>query len=358
MSPNAQIGTPRASFQVGLTGDFFDSAGRLKYADIGLDRFTAQGAIEVIPFSEHRPEIEPVQLAETQAVIVLTPRVTASSLQQSDQLLAVSRFGVGYDGVDVAACTAADVVLLITSGAVDHSVAEATVGWLLALTHHMRIKDQLVREGRWEDRNRYMGTELRDRTLGIVGCGGIGKAVLRMVSGFRMATPLVYDPVLSAAAIQEYGGRAVSLEELLTQADFVSVHCPLNDQTRGMIGERELSQMKRSAYLINTARGGIIDEDALYRVLEERRIAGAALDCFCEEPVVRPPRWRTLDNVLLAPHSIAWTEELFRDIGRTACQGILDLARGQIPPGVVNRTVFDRPSFQAKWQRLQLRADR
>jgi phosphoglycerate dehydrogenase-like enzyme len=259
---------------------------------------------------------------------------------------------VGYDAVDVAACTAAEVVLFIAVGAVDRSVAEATVTWMLALTHHVRIKDRLVREGRWDERTRYMGSELRDRTLGIVGFGGIGRAVVRLLAGFGMKTPLVFDPFISPASVAEAGAKAVTLEELLAQADFVSVHCPLNEHTRNLIGARELALMKPTAHLLNTARGGIVEEEALYATLAARRIAGAALDCLVGEPITSPPRFADLDNVLLAPHAIAWTDEMFRDIGRAACQGMLDLAQGRRPRGVVNPQVFEKPGFRAKWERL------
>lgn len=343
-----------ARFRVELTADFYDAAGQLKYADVGLDRLTSAGGIDVGQFAEHQPEIPPEQLAGVQGVLVLTPRVTARSLSAAQDLLAVARFGVGYDSVDVAACTAADVVVCITAGAVDHSVAEATVGWMLALTHHVRTKDRLVRESRWNDRSHYMGSELRGRTLGLVGFGGIGRAVVRLLSGFGMQPPLVFDPFVSASAIAEAGGRAVSLDELLSQSDFVSLHCPLNEQTRNLIGARELSLMQPTAYLLNTARGGIVDESALYAALAGRRIAGAALDCFAEEPPATPPRFADLENVLLAPHSIAWTNELFRDIGRMACQSLADLAQGRRPHGIVNAEVLDRPGFQEKWNRLRL----
>jgi phosphoglycerate dehydrogenase-like enzyme len=135
---------------------------------------------------------------------------------------------------------------------------------------------------------------------------------------------------------------------------FVSIHCPLNTQTRNLIGARELKLMKPRSYLINTARGGIVDEDALYSVLAERKIAGAALDCFAHEPIVAPHRFGVLENVLLAPHSIAWTEELFRDIGRATCQAMLDIAEGREPRGIVNREVLSSREFQAKWSRFRL----
>jgi len=135
-------------------------------------------------------------------------------------------------------------------------------------------------------------------------------------------------------------------------SDFVSIHCPLTDKTRGLIGRRELALMKPEAYLINTARGGIVDEDALYEALEQGRIAGAALDCFATEPLTAPSRFGEFENVLLAPHSVAWTNEMFRDIGRAACQGMIDLSLERTPRGIVNPEVLQRPGFQRKWDRL------
>lgn len=346
-------GTKTNEFQVVLTADFFRADGSPRYRDLGLSLFDETPEITCRPLAEHRAELGADQLCGANGVIVLTPRVTAASVGHADDLLAIGRFGVGYDSVDVASCTAADVLVFISAGAVDRSVAEATVGWMLALTHHVRVKDRLVRTGQWDERSSYMGCELRDRTLGVVGLGGIGRALVRLLSGFGMKPPIAFDPFVEPAAATACGVKLVSLDELMASADFVSIHCPLNDRTRNLIRAPQIAQMKPGAYLLNTARGGIVDEDALYAALAERRIAGAALDCFAEEPVVKPHRFGELDNVLLAPHSIAWTDELFRDIGRTTCQGMIALARGQRPRGVVNPDVFDRPTFQAKWARLR-----
>jgi phosphoglycerate dehydrogenase-like enzyme len=164
---------------------------------------------------------------------------------------------------------------------------------------------------------------------------------------------LAFDPFLDPQVAERMGVKLVGLEELMARADFVSVHCPLNDKTRNLIGARELALMKPTAYLINTARGGIINEDALYEVLHGRRIAGAALDCFVGEPLTAPHRFGQFDEVLLAPHAIAWTNEMFRDMGRAACQSMVDLAAGRTPHGVVNRQVLERPGFQQKWARLR-----
>ncbi len=342
----------RQPFRISLTADFFDDQGQSKFADLGIGLFDGQPHIQLIKVTEHRPAISAEQIADSHGVIVLAPAVTADSLAGCDNLLAIGRFGVGYDSVDVDACTEHDVLVMITTGAVDRPVAEATIGWMLALTHHMLTKDRLVRTGDWDVRTQYMGCELRDRTLGVIGLGGIGRTLISLLRGFGMRQPIAFDPFVPAEMVAELGVRAVTLDELLTTADFVSIHCPLTKQTRGLIGDDELRRMKPDAYLINTARGSIVDEDALFDALQSQRIAGAALDCFATEPVTEPQRFGKLENVILAPHSIAWTDELFRDIGRTACQSMLDLSIGQPPRGVVNPELLQRVSFQEKWSRL------
>ncbi len=347
MSSNGRV------FHVALTADFYDSQGTCKFRDMGLASFDGHVHIRTSVFDVHRPEIRAEQVADAQGVVVLTPAVTAETVSASKDLLAIGRFGVGYDSVDVKACTEADVAVFITAGAVDRSVAEATVGWMIALTHHMRVKDHLVRTGRWDARTRFMGSELRDRTFGAVGLGGIARETVRLLGTFGMNPPVAFDPYVSPAEARRLGVTLVTLQELMAASDFVSIHCPLTPETEGLIGRRELSAMKRGAYLINTARGGIVDEDALFDALEAGSIAGAALDCFEVEPVVEPQRFGKFDNVLLAPHSVAWTDELFRDIGRAACRGMLDLSLGTRPRGVVNPEVFRRRGFQEKWSRLQ-----
>ncbi len=215
-------------FRVALTADFYDANGQPKFRDLGLSVFDELPAIDITRFDTHREEITADQIAAAQAVLVLTPRVSADTLSHSENLLVVSRFGVGYDSVDVTACTQADVLLTITRGAVDRSVAEATVGWMIALSHHVLAKDRLVREGRWDERTRYMGGELRDRTLGVIGFGGIGRELVRLLAGFGMNTPLICDPLVdeqdaAAARAEKSRSRDTSglgrlrLAELSTQ---------------------------------------------------------------------------------------------------------------------------------------------
>jgi phosphoglycerate dehydrogenase-like enzyme len=339
-------------FHVYQTADFFTAGGDPKFADLGLSVFDNQPQIRLRPLAEHRPQIGADQVAGANGVIVLTPQVTKETVSAADDLLAIGRFGVGYDSVDISACTTADVLVVITAGAVDRSVAEATVGWMIGLVHHIKVKDLLVCEGKWDDRSRYMGRELRDRTLGVVGLGGIARKLLELLTNWGMKQPLAFDPFVDPTVAAKMGVRLVELDELMRTSDFVSIHCPLTQKTRGLIGRREISLMKPDAYLINTARGGIVDEAALYESLEQNRIAGAALDCFATEPVLEPSRFGELENVLLAPHSIAWTNEMFRDIGRAACQGMVDLSLKRVPRGVANPEVLERPGFKSKWERI------
>jgi phosphoglycerate dehydrogenase-like enzyme len=339
-------------FPVALTADFYNADGSTKYPDIGLSVFAPFPHITHKPFAEHRKQIGADQLQGFAGVIVLTPAVTAETVSRANDLLAVGRFGVGYDAVDVTACTDADVVAFITPGAVDRPVAEATVGWMIALTHRMLAKDRLVRTGQWDERSKYMGAELRDRTLGLIGLGGIARKVVELLRGWGMNPPVAFDPYANPTMANQLGVKLVTLDELLQTSDVVSIHCPLTEQTRGLIGRREIGLMKPTSYLLNTARGGIVDEDALYDALKSGKLAGAALDCFAEEPVTKPNRFGELENVILAPHSIAWTDELFRDIGRSVCQGMVDLSLGRRPRGVVNPDVFQKASFQTKWKRI------
>lgn len=335
-----------------FTADFLTPSGDLVYKDIGLGRLDDAGVAHAF-FAAHEPEVRPAQLAGFDAVVSLTPRITTASLADVECLAAVVRFGVGYDMVDVDACTRADVALFITRGAVNHSVAEATIAWMLALSHRVPQKDRLVREGRWAERPHFMGGELRGRTLGLIGAGGIGSTLVGLLAGFRMAPPLAFDPYLSDARAAAIGVTKVPLEELLGRADFVSVNCPLTGETRGLIGTAELARMKPTAFLINTARGGIVDDAALAGALQAGTIAGAASDVFSNEPAGQENPLSSAPNSLLAPHCIAWTDELFTEIGHMAAGAVIELASGRAPDGLlVNGEVLVRPGFQKKLARL------
>ncbi len=342
-------------YRVALTADLYNGD-QLLCEDMGLNVLDAQPHLERFNIKEHRSEVGSEQLEGAQGVLVWAPAITASTVSQADDLLAISRIGVGFDKVDVAACSAQDVLVFTTMGAVDRSLAEGTVTFMLALSHNLLIKDRSLRgeNFRWTQFD-HLGKELRDRTFGAVGLGGIATEAIRLLSIFGMNAPIAYDPYVDAATAMALGVELVSLDQLMRRADFISVHCPLSDSTRGLIGAEQIGQMKSDAYLMNTARGGIVDEDALYDALKHKRIAGAALDVFASEPLTEPPRLAELDNAIITPHAIGMTDELMRDIGAAACQKLVDLSLGRVPEkGLLNPQVLESSGFQQKWQRLRV----
>jgi phosphoglycerate dehydrogenase-like enzyme len=338
------------SFRVGITRDLPSPEGTSAYGDIGLDLLEQAPGIEWEFLPEWQPELTPEQVREYDALIVLTPRVTAASLAGADRLLLLARFGVGYDRIDVPACTEAGVALTITPDGVRRPVAAAELLFILALSYRLMEKDRLTREGRWEEKRACMGQGLTGKVLGSVGLGNIGSELFRLARPLEMVH-LAYDPFADPARAAELGVRLVDLPVLLQESDFLCINCPLNSETYHLIGARELALMKHTAYLINTARGAIVDEAALVEALRQGRIRGAALDVFEQEPVDPNNPLLKMDNVIVTPHGIAWTDECFRGNGRSACQEVLRVARGEPPVHVVNREVLQRPRFLEKLQR-------
>jgi phosphoglycerate dehydrogenase-like enzyme len=220
---------------------------------------------------------------------------------------------------------------------------------VLALAHRLLAKDRMTREGRWSDRVDHMGTGLTGRTLGVVGAGRIGKELLRMAKVFDLKL-LAADPYAEELELGYIGARKVALETLMAEADFVVVTALLNQETRHLVNAQQLARMKPSAYLINVARGPVVDEKALYEVLAAKRIAGAGLDVFEEEPTPASNPILKLDNVIVTPHALCWTDELFGNIARTAIGAVLAVHAGQRPQFVVDTGALAHPRVQA-WLR-------
>ena len=334
-------------FRVGLTRDFLKPDGSLGFGDIGLEVLAQNTRIEREFLPDCGAELTAEVANEFDALLVLAPRVTAATLEGCDRLSLVARFGVGYDNVDVPACTRNNVMLTITPAGVRRPVAVSALTLMLALSHKLLAKDRLTREGRWGEKLNEMGVGLTGRTLGLIGLGNIGREILRVVAPLEMRH-VAYDPFVSQADAQGSGVELLSLDGLLEQSDFVCVCCALTADTHHLLNAERLGRMKSSAFLINVARGPIIDQQALTTVLRERRIAGAALDVFEQEPIATNDPLLGLDNVILSPHAICWTDELFRGIGQEACRGILDVASGRHPQNVVNRDVLSQPGLIQK----------
>lgn len=341
-----------AEFNIGATADFLTEATGL--LEPAMDKYFGpypQIHYEFMPVA--KPVVSPDQLQPYDAVIALAPRFTAASFEGVERLVSIARWGVGYDAIDVQACTDNDVLLCITRDAVRRPVAEGILTLLLALTRHLVVQDRLVREGRWSEKTRYTGIGLEGRTLGSVGVGNIGAELFRLLKPFGLGRTLGFDPYLSPSQAQELGVEMVDLPVLLAESDFICINCPLTPQTRHLIDTPQLNMMKPSALLINTARGPIVNEGALIHALQEGKLAGAGLDVFEQEPLSPDSPLTTMPNVILTTHSIAWTDQLVRENGRGVCENILTLLQGNVPKYTVNRDVVDRPGFQVKLRRLR-----
>lgn len=337
----------RAPFRIGLTRDFLKPDGSDGFGDIGLGLLEAPGvAWDYLP--ENTSELRPDQIAGYDGLLVLGPKVSAATLAGADRLAVVARFGVGYDNVDVAACDAAGVMLTITPDGVRRPVAAAAVTFVLALAHKVLVKDRLIRDGRWAEKLNYMGMGLTGRTLGVIGVGNIGREIFRLAAPFGMRH-IGHDPLISSGV---EGVDLVSLEALLRESDFVVVCCSLSPRTHHLLNAERIGLMKPTAYLVNIARGPIINQAALTSALQGGRIAGAGLDVFEHEPVDPDDPLLALDNVILAPHAICWTDECFRGNGESACRSLLDTAAGRVPVNVVNRGVLENPRLAEKLKRF------
>jgi len=251
-------------------------------------------------------------------------KITADILRATSNLKIAARAGVGLDNIDVKEAEARGVKVINTPEAPSVAVAELTMGLMLSLVRSIPLADRKIKGGEWI-KSQLTGTELRGKTLGVVGFGRIGYQVAKRARAFEMKI-LAYDVQIDKLMgfVKEVGAEAVSFQELLERSDFVTLHVPLLPQTRHMIGEKEIAVMKNGAYLINTSRGGIVDEEALKKALKSGKLAGAALDVFEEEPP-RDTSLSGLDNVVCTPHIGAQTEEAQKEAGIIVAEKLIEI---------------------------------
>jgi D-3-phosphoglycerate dehydrogenase len=278
-------------------------------------------------------------LYDADAVIVRLFPVDRTDLSRSARLKVVAKHGVGVDNIDVAAATAAGIPVVSTPRANANAVAEHSLTLLLSLARQVVPAATALREGRFRDRADFQGIELSGRTLGVIGMGSVGSRVARMAAaGFNMSV-VAYDPFLAEHADVGTAVREKSLERLMSTADFVTLHVSLTPETRHMINEQSLAWAKSDCRIINTSRGAVIDEAALADALTQRRLAGAALDVFEEEPLPPDSPLIHAPNTLLTPHIASSTQESLDRMSLQAAQGVLDVLHGRTPEYPVNREV-------------------
>ena len=275
--------------------------------------------------------------------------VTDTLLAECPNLLAVSSAGAGFDTVDAAACTRAGVAVVNQVGGNARSVAELAIGLMLAVSRKICVSDRLLRSQRGFSRESLMGHEIGGATLGLVGIGHTGQAVAKLARGFDMRV-LAYDPLLSAEAIRARGAEPVDRARLLAESDIVSLHCPLDDTTRGSFDAPAFAAMKPGALFITTARGGVHDEAALAAALTSGHLAGAGLDVWAPEPPPLDAALLGLDTVVATYHTAGVTHEARRNVASWGAEQIVGLLKGEMPPRLVNPEVW--PAVQARRARL------
>jgi D-3-phosphoglycerate dehydrogenase len=319
----------------------------------GVDVLTAAG-IEV----DNRPGLKGDELKAAlrgaDAVIVRSAtKITADLLDDPGRLKAVARAGVGVDTIDVEAATRKGVVVMNTPGGNTVSAAEHTIALMFALSRHVAAADATMRVGKW-DRNKYLGTQLTGKTLAVIGLGRIGREVARRAIGLGM-TVLAFDPFVTPAKVAELGyDAAANVDEMLPKADYLTVHVPLTEETRGLISGPRLAKMKRSARVLNVSRGGIIDEQALADALKAGTIAGAGIDVFSTEPPPPDNPLLSAPNVVLTPHLGASTVEAQENVAVEAAQLLSDFLLRGIVANAVNMAALDRTELDALRQYVEL----
>lgn len=326
------------AFRIGITPDFETAAPGVLSPALA----EVLGPIEGIEW-EIMPETGGIGDAEVidrhDAVISYNYAFPAASFRGIRRLSVLALWGVGCDRVDVAACTEADVILAVTRDSVGRPVAEGILALIFSLAKNLRALDRNCRAGRWRQHPPGLIT-LEGRVLGSIGLGNIAREMFRMASGVGFGRLLAYSPSTAAQEAETLEVQLTDLDSVLRESDFVAINCPLTPASRGMIGARELGLMKSTAYLINTARGAIVDEAALLDALRRRSIAGAGLDVFAVEPIPAGHPLLELENVIVTPHLITRTEECVRNTSLSACRNVLAVAQGAPPPYVANPEVL------------------
>jgi D-3-phosphoglycerate dehydrogenase len=295
--------------------------------DLSLIRLQAKAPEQLIP-----------QVAAADALIVQWASINRDVIAAMPRCKVISRYGIGVDMIDLAAASERGIIVANVHDYCIEEVSTQTIGFIIDLNRHTVRMHDYVRAGKWGAAPHGLGAprRLANQTLGIIGLGNIGRVVARKAAGLGLKL-LGYDPYIKPASLADLGVEMVGLQDLLRNADYVSIHCPLVEETRKLIGTPQLGMMKPDAYLINMARGPIVDQAALYRALADNIIAGAALDVLEQEPPDQGDPLLQLPNVIITPHASSWSRESAIQLRRDVAQNVVDVLQDRAPRSVVNR---------------------
>lgn len=286
------------------------------------------------------------EMKNADALIVRIAKCDGHAIENSPNLKVIGRTGVGYDSVDVKTATAHGIPVVITPGANNRSVAEHAVAMMFALSKNLVEAQTEMCKGNWEIRGAKKAFELEGKNVGILGLGAIGRETAKICEGCGMKIAAYY-PFLSKEQVEGYGAEYYeNYEELLKISDVVSIHVPLTEETRNMISRKQLSEMKKTALIINCSRGGIINEADLTEALKAGEIAGAGTDVFCNEPPKTDDPLLNCPNLIVSPHSAAQTREAVIKMAQMCVKGCLAVAEGKKWPFVADRSVYDHPKWK------------
>lgn len=336
----------KSSYRIGITGDMFDKIMAVDTARAALEN---SSGVEVVRFEHGEEPVAPAELDAFDAVMAGGLRVSRASTVGLQRTSLIVRFGAGYDRVDLDGCSEAGVIVATTPAGIRRAMSTAAMAHILALSTKYLFKRRCLYEGRWHEAAapEHMGMGLAGRAIGYVGFGNIGQDLYRLAQPFEMRH-LVYDPYLNDDIAGGFEMDRVDFATLLAQADFIVLLCLLTNETRHLINEDTLRQMKNTAYLINVARGAIIDQAALARALASGEIAGCGLDAYDPEPIAADDPLLELDNANLTPHALGYTDEMIRLCSELCVEAALKVRRGEEPTSVINRAVLASPQLKAK----------
>lgn len=321
-----------------------------------IEKFRAAGA-EVIQRRDCWNEQETIEEAsDADGILFSNAPLNAGVLKQLKKCKFAVRHGIGMDNIDSKAATELGMVVANVREAFTEEVSNHAFSMLLALARRIKPLDRIVHEGDWNDpetKKYWGGTKLdpapvREQTLGLIGYGRIGQSSARKAKAFKMKV-LAFDPYVDAADLEKDSVEQVDLETLLKQSDYLILNCPLTDETRGLIGEKQLGMMKSSACLINVARGGIVDEHALAKALKNGTIAGAGVDVFSKEPIAPDNPLRGIDNAILTPHAGFFSRFSLRDIRNTVANQAISVLKGEWPSNLYNMEVKEKIDISNLW---------
>ncbi|MCJ7571571.1 MAG: C-terminal binding protein [Candidatus Thermoplasmatota archaeon] len=296
--------------------------------------------VELIKF-QCRTEVDLIKnCKDADAVLNQYAKITPRVIEKLDNVKIIARYGIGVDNVDLGAATKKGI--FVTNVVYDIcDVADHTITLMLALTRKLFFVDKSVKKLEWNWKKFHPITRIKGKTVGIIGLGRVGREVAKRINGFDVNL-LACDPYISADVFKTYNAKKVEHDTLLRESDIVTLHVPLTDETRYMVSINQLSKMKKTSILINCARGGIVDEKALYKALKEKEIAGAGLDVLEQEPIRKDNPLLNLDNVIITPHMGWYSENAVEEVQRIAAEQVLQCLQGGIPINLVNKEVLKK----------------